>query len=272
MTPSVDIVIVNYNNREDLAACLSSIFDAPPRTLGRVFVVDNASTDGSTQMVATGWPHIALVALDTNRGFAAANNVAIRLSTASLVLLLNSDTLVTAGAIDTLVHRLEATGAVAAGPLLVDGEGRPEVSFGPMLSPLAELGQKVRVRLAARRGLIARMFIGRLVASERTVDWVSGGCLLVRREAALEAGLLDERFFLYEEDVDFCAALRAGGGTILFTPGARIVHLRGRSVRRSGTAPTGHYDLSHLAFYEKHCPRWAPALRWWLQVRGRNVR
>jgi len=272
MTPSVDIVIVNYNNREDLAACLTSLFAAPPLTLGRVFVVDNASTDGSPEMMTARWPHVVLMALDTNRGFAAANNVAIRQSTAPLVLLLNSDTLVTAGAIDTLAHRLEATGATAAGPLLVDGEGRPEVSFGPMLSPLAEFGQKIRVRLAARRGLIARMFIGRLVARERTVDWVSGGCMLVRREAALEAGLLDERYFLYEEDVDFCAAIRAGGGTILFTPRARIVHLRGRSVHRSGAPPTGHYDRSHLLFYEKHCPRWAPALRWWLKARGRIVR
>jgi N-acetylglucosaminyl-diphospho-decaprenol L-rhamnosyltransferase len=272
MTLTVDIVIVNYNNRGDLSACLTSIFDAPPRALGRVFVVDNASTDGSTTMVGTNWPDVALMALDSNRGFAAANNVAIRQAAAPLVLLLNSDTLVTAAAIDTLVHRLDATGAVAAGPLMVDGDGRPEVSFGPMLSPLAEIGQSIRVRLAARRGLMARMFIRRLVARERTVDWVSGGCLLVRRQAALNAGLLDERYFLYEEDVDFCAALRADGGTILFTPQARIVHLRGRSVGRSGTPPTGHYDRSHLAFYEKHCPRWAPALRWWLQVRGRNVR
>lgn len=272
MTLAIDIVIVNYNNREDLSACLTSIFEAPPRTLGRVFVVDNASTDGSTEMVATGWPLVALTALDTNRGFAAANNVAIRQATSPLVLLLNSDTRVPAGAIDTLIERLEATDAAAAGPLLVDGDGRPEISFGPMLSPLAEVGQRIRVRLAARRGPIARTLVGHLIARERTVDWVSGGCLLVRRDAALAAGLLDERYFLYEEDVDFCAALRTGGGAILFTPRARIVHLRGRSVRRSGAAPTAHYDRSHVAFYEKHCPRWAPALRWWLQVRGRNVR
>jgi GT2 family glycosyltransferase len=161
---------------------------------------------------------------------------------------------------------------VAAGPLLVDARGRPEVSFGPMLSPLAEFRQRIRVRLAQSDWSRARSATARLVARERFVDWVSGGALLVRRQEALAAGLLDERYCLYEEDVDFWAALRAGGGRVLFTPLSKIVHLRGRSVARSGHMPTHHYDRSHLAFYEKHRPGWAPVLRWWLTVRGRNVR
>jgi len=272
MSPTVDIVIVNYNTRDDLHACLASLSAARPAALGRILVADNGSTDGSVAHVAQRWPDVELLPLGENRGFAAANNVAIRRATAPLVLLLNSDTTVPAGAIDTLVDRLEATGAVAAGPLLVDGEGQPEVSFGPMLSPTGELRQRLRVGLARSRHIVARALIARLVGRERRVDWVSGGCLLVRRQAALEAGLLDERYFLYEEDVDFCAALRAAGGSILFTPRARVVHLRGRSVKGAGQAPTAHYDRSHLAFYQKHHPRWVPILRWWLQVRGRNVR
>jgi GT2 family glycosyltransferase len=272
MTSTVDIVIVNYNNREDLAGCLTSLAAARPVSLRRILLADNGSTDDSVAYVGATWPQVEVMALGDNRGFAAANNVAIRAATAPLVLLLNSDTIVPAGAIDTLVDRLEATGAVAAGPLLVDAADRPEVSFGPMLSPVAELRQSLRVRMARSNHAVARRVIARLVARERMVDWVSGGCLLVRRQAALDVGLLDERYFLYEEDVDFCAALRAAGGRILFTPLARVVHLRGRSVRRSGQAPTRHYDRSHLAFYEKHHPGWAPVLRWWMQVRGRNVR
>jgi GT2 family glycosyltransferase len=111
-----------------------------------------------------------------------------------------------------------------------------------------------------------------LVADERPVDWVSGACLLVRRQAAIDAGLLDERYFMYEEDVDFCAALRARGGAILFTPRAEVVHLRGRSIKQAGTQASPYYDRSHLAFYEKHLPAWAPFLRLWLQLRGRRVR
>lgn len=272
MASRLDIVIVNFNNSEDLAACLTSLFAAPPLSLGEVFVVDNASTDSSVNYVANTWPRVRLMPLASNVGFAAANNAAIRQATAPLVLLLNSDTIVPAGAIDALIARLEARQAVAAGPLLIDGEGRPEISFGSMLSPLAELRQQILVRLAGSRRWLATRLVSLTVGRERTVDWVSGGCLLVRRQEALEAGLFDERFFLYEEDVDFCAALRAQGGNVLFTPHARVVHLRGRSVRRAGAGPTLHYDRSHVAFYEKHHPRWAPVLRWWLKARGRNVR
>jgi N-acetylglucosaminyl-diphospho-decaprenol L-rhamnosyltransferase len=268
----LDIIIVNYNTRDLVDACLRSIFTHQPRALGRVFVVDNASSDDSVPAIERDWPQVVLLAQRENHGFAAANNLALRQSDAELVVLLNSDTVVPAGALDTLMGRLEAWQATAAGPLLVDGMGAPEVSFGPMLSPLGELRQLFRTRLATSRHRLARAFVGRLVGRERLVDWVSGGCLLVRRSEALAAGLLDERYFLYEEDVDFCAALRARGGRILFTPEARVVHLRGRSVSRAGAGSTRHYDRSHLAFYDKHLPGWAPLLRWWLQVRGRSVR
>ena len=87
----------------------------------------------------------------------------------------------------------------------------------------------------------------------------------------MRAGLLDERYFMYEEDVDFCAALRARGGRVLFTPSAEITHLRGRSIARAGGSSSAHYDRSHLLFYEKHLPRWAPWLRLWLRLRGRVV-
>jgi GT2 family glycosyltransferase len=213
-----------------------------------------------------------VVPLAENVGFAAANNLGIRRTSSPLILLLNSDTLVPEGAIDRLVERLEATGAVAAGPRLVDQALFPEVSFGPMLSPLGEAAQRMRVRLAASKASLARLYVSRHVSRERTVDWVSGACLLVRRAAAEEAGLLDERYFMYEEDVDFCAALRARGGRILFTPASQIVHFRGGSFAATGRAASPLYDRSHLRFYEKHAPHWAPLLKAWLALRGRAIR
>jgi GT2 family glycosyltransferase len=258
MTPAVDIIVVNFNTREDVMACLASIFAAPPAALGRVFVVDNASTDGSMAAIRAAWPNVDVISLDANRGFGAANNVALRRAASPLVLILNPDTIVPAGAVDRLAERLEATGATAAGPRLVDRNGRPEISFGSMLSPGTELLQSFRVQLAARDVAFSRGYISRLVSRERAVDWVTGACLLVRRDAAVAAGFFDERYFMYEEDVDFCAALRARGGRVLFTPAAEVVHLRGRS-----TSGPGHYDRSHLAFYQKHAPRWVPLLRLW---------
>src|SRR5262249_777282 len=114
-------------------------------------------------------------------------------------------------------------------------------------------------------GGFARRYVDRLVARERQVGWVSGACLLVRRDAAVQAGLLDERYFMYEEDVDLCAAVRAQGGKVFFTPRAEILHLRGRS--GSPERRRSQYDQSHVAFYRKHAPAWVPLLRVWQRVR-----
>src|SRR5262245_19817334 len=103
MTPNLDVIIVNYNTREDLDACLTSLAAHPPRQLGRTVVVDNASSDGSPDHVRQRWPDVALKALSRNVGFGAANNVGMREYNAELLLLLNSDTLVPVGAIDVLV-------------------------------------------------------------------------------------------------------------------------------------------------------------------------
>jgi GT2 family glycosyltransferase len=203
-------------------------------------------------------------------GFGAANNVGLRATSGELVLLLNSDTSITSGSIDVLIDRLNATGATAAGPRLVGADGRPEVSYGRMLSPATELAQRWRQRTAASSHSLARWYVARLLARERTVDWVSGACLLVRREAAAAAGFFDERYFLYEEDVDFCAALRSLGGKVLFTPRTTIVHLRGASRRTAAVRAESAYDRSHLAFYEKHASHWVPVLRWWQRIRGRG--
>jgi GT2 family glycosyltransferase len=263
MTRDVDILIVNYNTRDDVDRCLASLHAPRQSRPHGIIVIDNGSSDGSVAHIRRRWPAVDVIPLDRNAGFAAANNVGFRRTTAPLVLLLNSDTLVPIGAVDRLVERLEARRAVAAGPRLVDAAGRPEVSFGRMLSPWTEAVQRLRQRRAARRGRIARLLTRRLVSRERFVDWVTGACLLVRRDAAFGAGLLDERFFMYEEDVDFCAALRARGGRVLFTPRSEVVHLRGRSMARAGRALRGVYDASHLAFYQKHAPHWVGLLGWW---------
>ena len=100
------------------------------------------------------------------------------------------------------------------------------------------------------------------------MDWVSGAALLVHRRDAEAAGLLDERFFLYTEDVDFCASLRARGRRILFTPASQITHLRGRSRASAPRAMNAAYRRSQIAFYEKHHPAWVPALRLYLRLKG----
>ena len=270
LSPAVTIVLVSYNAQEDLRACLSSLSDAARRTPHEIVVVDNASTDGSADAVEQGWPDVRVVRNADNVGFARANNQAVAITSAPLILLLNSDTIAPPGSIDRLVGMLGARPEVAAiGPRLVDVTGTPELSFGRMVGPWAELWQKVIGRLHARGFGPARRYVERMTHREHAPDWVSGACLLVRRSAALSAGLLDERYFMYLEDVDFCAALRAGGGEILFTPAVEVVHKRGRSVASARRATSARYRESQVAFYEKHCPAWAPLLRGYLRLTGK---
>jgi N-acetylglucosaminyl-diphospho-decaprenol L-rhamnosyltransferase len=267
--PRLSIVIVSFNTRDDLARCLTTLADAPPAVPHEIVVVDNASQDGSPGMVRARWPAVRVIELAENVGFARANNTGIRASAGELILLLNSDTAVPPGAIDTLMARLAAhPRAAAAGPRLVNEAGDVELSFGPMMAPVAELRQKVLGTLYARRHLAAVAWVARVTARERFVDWVSGAALLVHRRDAERVGLLDERYFLYTEDVDFCAALRARGRRILFTPAVTITHARGRSRATAPAASSLAYRRSHLAFYEKHHPRWARVLRVYLWLKG----
>jgi GT2 family glycosyltransferase len=266
---TLSIVIVSYNARADLERCLASLSAHPPSMPHDVIVVDNASTDDSVVAIHRGWPAIRLISQASNGGFAQANNAGIRASRGDLILLLNSDTIVPAGAIDRLVARLLAVPpAAAAGPRLVDDEGRVEISFGAMISPFAELRQKLLGALYARRVAAVVARVEARASREQFVDWVSGACLLVHRTKAEAVGLLDERFFLYTEDVDFCAALRARGGRILFTPAAQITHRRGRSRASAPDAMNPAYRRSQLAFYQKHHPRWVRLLRLYLRLTG----
>lgn len=266
---TLDIIIVSFNARADLERCLHSLRAAPPAIHHRVIVVDNASTDGSVEAVRAGWPGVDVIELPRNAGFAAANNVGIRAGYGDLLLLLNSDTIVPPGAIDTLADRLMRDPSVAAaGPRLVDGEGRAEWSFGRMLTPRTEIERLITGKLYAKRAPIISRLVDTWTRRESYPDWITGACLLVRRDAAEAAGLLDERYFMYEEDIDFCAALRAQGGRILFTPDAEVVHLRGRSARSAPAATRLAYHRSHAAFYAKHDPRWVRWLRVWMRLKG----
>jgi GT2 family glycosyltransferase len=258
MSVVVSIIIVSYNAREELVQCLTSLKTSPPAAAHEIVVVDNASSDGSPGAARN--CGVRVIESARNIGFARASNLGIRATSSEDVLLLNSDTIVPPGAVDGILDELHRhPGVAVVGPRLVDADGRAELSFGAMIGPLNELLQKWRVR-----GNVEG-----LTRTKQSPDWVSGACLLVRRRDAENAGLLDERYFMYAEDVDFCAAIRASGRGILFVPTIEVIHLRGRSRRASQAATEAAYRRSQIAFYEKHHPRWAPLLRTYLRLRGR---
>jgi GT2 family glycosyltransferase len=256
----VSIVIVSHNARTDLERCLDSLRASPPTASHEIIVVDNQSSDGSAEAAARR-PDVRVIESGANLGFARATNIGIRASSGRDLLLLNGDTVVAAGAIDRLLAELQRDPGVAiVGPRLVDATGRAELSYGRMIGPFNELRQKIRNRRPA--------LVDRLTRRRHSPDWVSGACLLVRRMDAEAVGLLDERFFMYAEDVDFCAAIKARGRRIVFTPEVEVVHLRGRSAASAPAATRAAYRRSQVAFYEKHRPGWLPLLKLYLKLRG----
>ena len=226
------IVIVSFNARADLEACLTALADHPPSTPHAIVVVDNASTDGSAVAVRTRWSTVTVIDAGDNLGFARATNLGIRATASRCVLLLNPDTLPPVGAIPTgwsgSFVRDRTWRSLA--PRLVDRDGTLEVSFGSMISPVAELWQKCLVRGHGGRLPLLTGLVERRARVERRVDWVSGACLLVRRSDAEAAGLLDEAVSSCMARTSiFCATIRGLGRDVLYTPAVEVVHHRGRS-------------------------------------------
>jgi GT2 family glycosyltransferase len=264
--PRLSIIIVTYNSQGDIDVALRALTQPAPLVSHDILVVDNASTDGTPTALRARWPGVGVIETGANLGFAKANNRGVRETSSELVLLLNPDTRVLPGAVDRLVTLLDERPDVAVvGPRIVDGRGRAELSFGAMMAPLTEIRQKALVRGNDRGMPIITAAVDRMTRRTREIDWVSGACLLIRRVDLEAAGLLDERFFMYTEDVDLCASVRARGRRVLFAADVQIEHLRGRS---ASAATHAAYRRSHLAFYEKHHPAWAPLLRAYLKIRG----
>ena len=267
--PSVAIVIVSYNVRRELDACLQSLDSQRVRDGLEIVVVDNGSSDGTLDAVRSRWPRVRVIESGGNVGFARANNIGIRATASDYVLLLNPDTIVPVDAVEALVQRLTGDArAAAAGPRLVDETGRAELSFGWTIGPIGELRQKAIGALYHRGFPPARRLVDRWTRQSGYRPWVSGACFLVRRADLEAAGMLDERYFMYTEDVDLCVTLRNRGREILFVAEVEVTHLRGRSAARNPQTERLR-RRSQLAYYGKHHPRWVPLLRVYLRLTGR---
>lgn len=254
MTPmDLSVAIVNYNAEEELAACLGSLFANGGQSAIEVVVADNASSDRSREMLARRFPQVRLIRSDENLGFARASNLCWQAARSSLVLFLNSDTLVPKGAIDRLVAIARARPDVGVvGPKLLHPDGSIEMSFGKMLGFTTEFLQKCRNAGYARgRGPLRRAVLN-AYSREREVDWVSGACLLTRRDLLETVCGFDENFFMYSEDVDLCARIRSAGAKVLFTPEVEVVHLLGRSAAKNHERVLIETHRSRLYFYRKH--------------------
>ena len=251
-TREVSAVVVSFNTKGELLACLRSL-EAQWDRLLEIIVIDNASEDGSAQAVRAAFPAARVLQNPTNEGFARASNRGLREARGRYALILNSDAELGEGALGALVRHLEAHPEVAAaGPRTRSPDGAAQVSFGPRLTPRSEWRQRRLVKGVKQGAAWARREAERLASAEREPDWISGSCLLARRDALQAVGYFDEGFFLYEEDADLCLRLRQAGWRIAFTPEAEVIHRLGSSMAKAPALSRIEYQRSHLRYYRKH--------------------
>ncbi len=233
------IVIVNYNTRELAVACLESVYKTIRDISFEIFVVDNASTDGSAGIIKTKFPAVKLVENSTNLGFAAANNQALKVMQGRYALLLNSDTVLTEEAVSKLFSFMEGhpDAAMSCGQLLnSDGTKQNSIAGFPDL-----------LTLTFNVALLEYLFPKRYPSKRHSyrepieIDSGIGACLMVRRKAIEEVGILDERYFFFLEETDWALQMKNAGWKIYHVPDAFIYHLQGQSI--------GHNIRSRVLFY-----------------------
>ena len=247
----LSIVIVSWNTRDLLAQCLDSIGAHAPQGEMEVFVVDNASTDNSAAMVRERFPRVRLIENQENVGFARANNQAIRESTGRYVLLLNPDTRVHPGALQTLLRFMDDhPQAGAAGARLLNLDGTLQLSCQPRPTLFREAWMLWRLDDLLRLGSYDMSKWD--VTAPRKVDVVKGACLSVRREALFGVGLLDGDYFLYAEELDLCERIRRVDYDVYWVPQAVVTHFGGQSTGQMPESMFFELYLSKYRFFLKH--------------------
>ena len=252
----LSVVVVSHNVRPHLKACLESVREAFAHANfeAEALVVDNASDDGSQELVRSAFPEVRLVANPSNSGYGAACNQGASSSTGEYLLFLNADTAPFPESIDRLHSWLRSRpGFAIAGPRLENGEGRSQRSIRRFPAPGLWLVEGSILERAAPFERVLNWYRPLVEGDgeDLEVDWLEGACLLVRREAFFEVGGFDERFFLYCEELDLCRSLRGAGWNVGYSPSAVVAHLGGASSSQNPAVSRAHFIRSKAVYAAK---------------------
>src|SRR5215204_3945017 len=221
----ISVIILNWNTRDLMAQCLNSIEQHKSNLQLEIIVVDNASTDGSQAMLKEKYPQILLIANNQNIGFAKGNNQAMQVANGDYFLLWNSDAFATPGAIQSLLHLAEKEPKAAiVGAQLRNADN----SFQASYTPFPNQWREFLILTGLGRTLLGHTYPSLGPEEEKgpqMVDYVEGACLLIRRQAFQEVGGLDEGYFMYAEEVDWCYTMVNQGWQVWYQPEAKVIHL-----------------------------------------------
>jgi GT2 family glycosyltransferase len=243
------ILVISFEKPQLVSEALAAVFASRTGFAYEVIVVDNASTDAAAALPFFS-ERVKILRNEGNLGFTRANNRGVQEAQGEYLLFLNSDTRIAPDSLSRLVAFADAhPQAGAVGPLVLNGDGTFQLSFGRPISLFSEFWQKAVAGRRARRAAPTKL-------KTREVGWVSGCCLLTRRDCFPAGRVFDEEIFLYFDDSELCARLAKMGKKIYFYPGASIVHYGGASVRSLPARTAVEYRRSQLHVYKKHLPQW----------------
>ena len=256
----LSIIIVNWNTKQLLDNCLASIYRETQNIFFEIFVVDNASSDGSAEMVTQKYPSVRLIQNQKNIGFAAANNQAIKQARGKYILVLNSDTIILKNALEKAVKIMNSrpeVGILGLKTLNKDGSIQKTVRRDPALSTQIFFPSRMKKIFPNWQPFKEYYFDDFDYEREFYVPQLQGSFLLIRREVFNKIGLLDKKFFIWFEEVDFCLRARRAGYKILYSPAGSIIHYGGVSFSQIYTLKKqGLYTRALLYYFWKNKPKW----------------
>jgi GT2 family glycosyltransferase len=252
----LSVVIVNYNVKNLLKKCLESIFKYQKDIEFEVIVIDNSSKDHSQEMLQRDFPQIKLIENKRNLGFSRACNQGIKESQGGYILLLNPDTELTPGGFKKMMDFMDSKPGIGiCGPKMMDQKGNIQFSCRSFPSYLTAISssQSILNRIFPDNFLCQKYLLKEQDRSQiQEVDWVSGSCLLAKREMLEKVGLLDERFYMYVEDVDLCFRAKKSGFSVFYFPPVVVVHHIGKSTQKRKFTMLLEHHRSMYYFYCKH--------------------
>jgi len=257
----LSIIIVNYRSKGLVKTCIRGVQKSNLKMSYEVIVVDNASNDGCIKMLNEEFPSVRGIQASENRGLAAGNNIGLRESTGKYLLIINPDIAVFEGMIEKLIAYIESHPQVAvAGPKLVNPDGTVQFSIYRFPTPITPLYRRTPLghNSWAKRALRRYLMFDKQRDINGPVDWILGACMLVSRTAYEKIGEMDERFFLYFEDVDWCRRFWAAGYEVHYVPDAELIHyhrrLSAESPGLSGifTKATRIHIQSWMRYFKKY--------------------
>jgi len=257
LSPDISFSITNYNTKDFLGSCIDSVINGVKEHSNEIIVVDDASSDGSAAMIREKFPQVKIIENEINMGYVKSNNIGIRASSGRYIMSLNSDTVVLDGSIDKIIRFLDNNpNAGAAGPKLLNSDGSIQLQarrgFPTPINSLFYFSGLSRLFLNNKlMGGYLLTYLDDKATTE--VDSLCGAAMIVKRDVIDKVGLMDESYFMYGDDIDWCYRMKQAGWKVYYLPEAEIIHYGGRGgSRRQSYRNIFEFHRAMAVFYNKH--------------------